>query len=607
MKSLTALWHKVAIDMATRCCTSTTQDYKTVLSRVEHEGLSFLTITLANFGSDLQKGLDQGFVDSNLFTGFRFKGGLPLFLRGFLCRVFDSGTGLLLDEPCIDSIYAVRQLTLMFNKMLLPTTTSRQVAAIGRYIECEQEVRQADAALSSRDRNDFARVGRLLFADVFSSLDREVFEENLMPAHGPGATADRLLGNKKYDLAEWPERLEKHFPFGEFAIPNWRYRYLLDQVDFLEPGEERPVRVILVPKTLKTPRIIAIEPTAMQYTQQAISRRLVQLLESERIPGFSRDNLCFGMIGFTDQDPNREMAREGSLTGDLATLDLSEASDRVSNQHVRFLLAGHPHLAGAVDACRSRKADVPGFGVMRLAKFASMGSALCFPVEAMVFLTLIFLGIERELNKPVDRKMVKLFSDQVRVYGDDIIVPVDFVPSVVSMLETFGFRVNASKSYWNGKFRESCGKDFYDGVDVTVTRLRREIPTLRRDVSEVVSLVSFRNHAYRAGLWGTCKFLDAKIEKILSYFPAVQDTSSGLGKVSFLGFDVEKQHPTLHKPLVRAWVENSRPPVSIASGEGALLKWFLKTGDLPFADKNHLERFGRPDAVDIKLRWVSPL
>ena len=50
MKSLTSLWSVLANELASRCGTSTTKDIKTVLGRVENEGMSFLTITLPSFG-----------------------------------------------------------------------------------------------------------------------------------------------------------------------------------------------------------------------------------------------------------------------------------------------------------------------------------------------------------------------------------------------------------------------------------------------------------------------------------------------------------------------------------------------------------------------------
>lgn len=155
MKSLMLLWQEVLEELGTWCGTSTSQDLKKALARVEHEGISFFTITLPNFGKDFQKGLEEGLVDRCLFAGFQWKGGLPLFLGGFLDRVFDRGTGRLLDEPCVDSIFAIRQLTLMFGKILLPCSESRVEDAINKYIECEKELKECDKALSEEDKTEF--------------------------------------------------------------------------------------------------------------------------------------------------------------------------------------------------------------------------------------------------------------------------------------------------------------------------------------------------------------------------------------------------------------------------------------------------------------------
>jgi len=598
VKSLITLWTEAAEELAAWCCTSTIRDSKRVAERFEHEGLSFLTITLPAFGSDLQKGLDAGCVGHDLFPGFQRRGGTPRFLGGFLDRVFDRGTGRLLDQPCVDSIFAMRQLTLMFAKIAAPCSESRVKRAIQGYIECEQEVKIADRSTPENFISEFKRLSTIMFGDVYAAADREVYYSELVPNHGPGKTADRLSGNRKFDQLEWPLRAEEYFPYGEYVLPNWRFAYRLDRVRFLEPRDERPVKVVTVPKTLKTPRIIAIEPTCMQYMQQALMAKLVPDLERSDF----RD-----MIGFTDQTPNQRLAREGSAYGRLATLDMSEASDRVSNQHVRALLSHWPHLSGAVDSCRSRKADVPGYGVQRLSKFASMGSALCFPFEAMVFLTVIMVGMQLEHNRQFTRKDILSFSGQVRVYGDDLIVPVRYVPSVIRALEAFGLKVNVDKSYWNGKFRESCGKDYYDGHDVTVTRVRRFLPTGRADVPEIISAVSLRNQFYYAGMWKTVRYLDDLLEPILGFFPQVADTSPVLGRHSFLGFETQKTGEQLHNPLVRGWVVKSDIPRSRISGEGALLKCFLKRGDQPFADRKHLERQGRPQRVDIKLRWASSI
>jgi hypothetical protein len=609
MKSLLLLWQKVANESATWCCTSATMDCKTVLGRVEHEGLSFLTITLPQFGKDFEKSLDQGVVDRRSFTGFQWKRGLPRFLGGFLDRVFDRTSGVLLDSPCIDAIIAIRQLTLMYSKIELPCSDTRVRDALRGWVECEQHVREADSQRTPIDIEAFRRMSALLYRKELTIVDRKIYDgDELFPQHGPGSTADGLIGNNKFLQSTWPARLEKYFPMGEMLLPNWSYYNQLEEIDMLEPGSEIPVKVITVPKTLKTPRIIGMEPTAMMYAQKAISPLIREALKGSRKRG---SDYLSSFLGFDDQTPNQRMAEEGSLLQGLATLDLSEASDRVSNQLVREMFRDHPHLHGAVDACRSRKADVDGHGVIRMAKFACMGSDLCFPIEAMVFLTIIFLGIEKDLNTSLCPRILKEYVGRVRVYGDDIIVPVEHVRSVVSMLEHFGAQVNTAKSFWTGRFRESCGKEYFAGHDVSIVKFRQEFPTHRMNATGVISLISFRNQMYFSGYWGTVKWLDDAIRKIIRYFPVVEPSSPVQGRHSFLSYEPERMCKQLHRPLVRGYVVNAKSPINRLDGSGALLKILLNTrnrelGVLPDADKEHLERSGRPQAVNIKLRWSIP-
>jgi hypothetical protein len=608
MKSMIDLWCELANELAGWCHTSTTLDIQKVRSRTEAEGDSFLTITLPSFGKDFESCLEIGLLDDDAFAGFKRKNGFPLFLGGFLRQIFSSLDGAILAEPSHDSIYAVRQLTSLCAKVLLPCSDSRVRAAYEGYVRCEEEMRDWDFH-SAEESFNFLRVSNLLFSDVFQKMDDLVRNGEITPRHGSGKTADRLSGNGKFDLITWSQRLDDVFCFLDYAVPSQRHYNRYDDVEILDPGKEVPVRVTNVPKTLRTPRIIAMEPAHMQYMQQGLLHPLVELLESKIVPGNTRDNLAFNFLGFTDQMPNRYLARQGSLQSDLATLDLSEASDRVHNLHVVTMLQRFPTFRKAVAATRSTKASVPGLGVdlYSLSKFASMGSALCFPFEAMVFLTVIFLGIEEQLGTPLTRETVKSFAGKVRVYGDDLIVPVDYVDSVIKSLGLFGFKVNKHKSFWNGKFRESCGGDYYHGTDVTPVRLRQTLPHNRTDPFKVISLVAFRNLLYERGLWKTCSWLDNEvIRKVLPHFPIVEPTSPALGRRSFLPYQEEKSCEKLHAPRVKAWVPKPRIPASEASGIGSLMKCLLPGRLNPFEDKKHLLRSGRAVDVDINLQWVSP-
>jgi hypothetical protein len=604
------LWSLVAQECATRCCTHATRDIETVTTRVKHEGFSFLTITLANFGKDFERCLDQGYIAPDSFAGFQRRAGLPQFLGGFLELVFSRGSGLLLCVPSTDAIRSVRQLTLMYGKIQLPCTRAREKAAYQGYIECEKDVVVEDNRRTPIDLEEFRRVSATLYGKVFLSIDRKIELNYAVPKHGPGATADRRHGNAKYRQCTWPRRLEKWFPMELYLLPTPLYEEELAVVDILDPEAEIPVRVISVPKTLKTPRIIGVEPTAMQYAQQSLLPLFLEEIKRSHLDSF---------LGFDDQTPNQEMARDGSLNCDLATLDLSEASDRVSNRLVQEMMGMRGPLYQATQACRSRKADVPGYGVQRLAKYASMGSALTFPIEAMVFLTIVVIGIEKALNRQITKRDLRALRGKVRIYGDDIIVPVEYVHSVVDALHTFGMKVNVRKSFWNGKFRESCGKEYYDGEDVSIVRVRQVLPTRRRHVQEIIAMVAFRNQLYWAGYWATCQWLDEKIRKLIKRFPVVYSSSPGLGRESVLASQQtgERTHPELHRPEVQALVVRSRIPKDTLEGAGALLKCLLlKQGrdwDARFAhldpiqiNADHLTRDGRASSVTLQTGWVTP-
>lgn len=596
MKSLTVFSHHVLQDLGDRCHISTGRDFETVTARVEHEGLSFLAIALPKYGKDFQKGLDRGFLAPDSFAGFRRWKGLPRFLGGFLELVFDRETGRLLEFPDENAILAVHQFTSMYGKILSPVSEKRLKTALAGFVQCEQDVRESDAGLTSEFLKRFTRVGSMLFRDVFTEVDRKVFYGELIPKHGSGATAERLTSNGKYNSKLWTRRLEEVFPSGEYLFPNWGWYHQAQSIDILEPGAEIPVRVITVPKTLKSPRVIGIEPTCMQYMQQAVFEALTQEMEKS-------DSLSI-LVGHLDQSLNRDLAKLGSITGALATLDLSEASDRVSNQLVRALLTQWPHLRRAVDASRSRSADVPGHGVIRLAKFASMGSALCFPFEGYVFLTLIFMSVEQELNRRLRRSDVSQYLRRVRVYGDDIIVPTDLVNSVIGNLEAAGLKVNHDKSFWTGKFRESCGGDYFNGRWVTPIRVKKVFPTSRKHVAEIVSTSALRNQLFEAGYERSVEYLDGLLKDVLFRYPEVPRTSSAIGRWTHSPIQAERVHPHLQKPLIKAPVVVDRFPRDYLEDYGALMKWFLKRGSLPIADRDHLQRAGRPVSADIKTRWV---
>jgi len=641
MEGSMLLMQQVLQECGTRCGIDTDRDLKRITSRYKNEGLEFLTTSLPNLGKTFEQCLAKREVDLFDWPGWSVVNNLPEFLGGFFEIVFDRTSGRLRevkefiefledrkfsnqdeltveelleqadfvsnwhdenDQLVFEAVACIRQITRLFGKLEIEASEDDKTQAYSAFLTCENELTNHVEDLTvlgglDSQLEELARMGRLLYGNVYTDMCTALYKGFPIPKHGPGATADKLIGNKKFEQRVWPERLERSFPAGEYLIPNWRYFDYLSGIEFVLPEHELPVKVIDVLKTHDTPRLIAMEPTCMQYTQQALSRPLVESLQ--------RDGILRELIGFDDQTPNQRMAREGSRQGNLATLDLSEASDRVANCYVMAMTATGGLFRDAVQDCRSLRADVRG-EVITLTKFASMGSALTFPIEAMFFLCLICLGIEKELNQPMTRKALKSLAGRVRVYGDDIIVPVEYVPSVIRSLEAFGLKVNSHKSFWTGKFRESCGKEYYDGSDVSLVKIRSLLPTSLSDAQEIISTISTRNQFYHAGMWETTKWLDTLLEGLIP-FPSVDETSPVKGKWSFVKpYQVDKLHGDYQSPVVRGIVVTSKKRQCPTDDIWALLKWFQKDGDEPFFDKEHLKYSGRPVDVSIKIRWASP-
>lgn len=199
--------------------------------------------------------------------------------------------------------------------------------------------------------------------------------------------------------------------------------------------------VEFVPKNAKTYRSICKGGSVNVMVQLAYGDEM-----TERLAAFGLD--------LSDQSKNQKLALEGSLTGQLATLDLSSASDTISIELVYHLLPVDWALALA--SCRSAKAVLEG-KTITLEKFASMGNGYTFPLES-----LIFWALSSAASETVQSPNYGFAS----VYGDDIIVDTLAVPAVKHVLEVCGFTINVKKSYWTGPFRESCGADYYKGIDI---------------------------------------------------------------------------------------------------------------------------------------------
>lgn len=576
------------------------RDIKTMTSRVEHEGYSFLTITLPTLGKDLERSLEIGKIDSTFFRSFRKNGTIPAFLQGMFSLVFDGRTGELLNDADPVAIESIRQVAYTFKKLKMPCSTQRVLGALDAFLKCEHSFEQA---LDSCDVAVFSNTANVIWSDIFS--DTNVFGADILPKHGPGATADRISGNQKYVFSSWYERLEPYFPLFHYAFSS-ESAYgssEFELVTVVSDDNELPVRVIAVPKTLKTPRIIACEPVCMQYTQQALSRHIISCIEKSPITG--------GHINFTDQTVNKRLAMSSSISQDLSTLDLESASDRVPLEHALRMFNCNPELRDAINACRSRRAILPTGQLVDLKKFASMGSALCFPVEAMYFYTICIIALLAKHELSLTFLNYRKVAKNVFVYGDDIIVPTNCADIVTSYLQKYYCKVSIHKSFSLGNFRESCGMDAFKGVEVTPTYLRELPPRNKRDTSALISWVKTSNLFYRKGCWLTSDHMIKTCERLLGALPIVGEQCAGLGKVSYQnGVSYQRWGKKLHQPEVLAFVPTPIYQRDKLDGYPALTKCLLsmetRVANEPTFESKHLVRSARHGVVTLKRRWTRP-
>jgi len=596
------------------------RDLETIRSRVKHGGISFLTITLPDFCKSFERSLASGYIDTSSFPNFRrVKGGsIPCFLQGMIGRLFDRETGRMFDhemEPPFggDSsdfptiIESVRQICLTFKKLELDCTPKRVSAALENFTSIERSFEKF--SIPDEDTAKFLAVSSCLWGTMVADFSSAA----CIPRHGPGATADKRSGNRKYRWLRWHDRLEPYFPLVDNGYPLGTPvdSRELEMVSIVPEDEEQPVKVVTVPKTLKSPRIIAIEPCCMQYVQQGIRDYLYDKIESHW--------LSRGHVNFRDQSINQQLAIDASKTGRYATIDLSDASDRVPLSLAQEMFRSSPELWESIDSCRSRAAQLPGGDVISpLRKFASMGSALCFPIEAMYFYTICVVALLEFQNLPITLDNCFKVSRELYVYGDDIVVPTNAAVTVLDHLQKYNCKVNLNKTFVSGSFRESCGVDAYCGYEVTPTYLHHERPENRRQASQIISWVATANLFYLKGYWSTSQFMLDCIKRIVGYIPCVSETSEALGRISFLGCC----HSTAHKNVrwnkqlqrleIRAWVPAPVYRTDELEGYGALTKCFLgllaasETETSSSQGGSQLEQSALFGAVTLIRRWVPP-
>jgi len=384
-------------------------------------------------------------------------------------------------------------LSLTLSHFLIESESKQQahlLTSLAQFLRFPRKLEFQDIGLETKALEDYKETEQELAAmqyddeeilEKLSSIIKEWFYDfhikNLLPVHGTGSVAEGPLTlSQKFKQIEIDKTIKvllNHPTMNDDYLGFFPSR----------PGEGlvRCSRTIFVPKTASKLRTISMEPIALQYLQQGVMHELYRFIDNHPYLGVR--------IRLGSQDQNQYLALEGSLRQNYGTIDLSKASDTVSWRLVKRIFHSVPSLYKWLLGTRSSRTRLPDGEILQLEKFAPMGSALCFPIECIIFSAIVEYAsrmVSSQTGKP---------SALWSVYGDDLIVDSACYEETIRILQLCGFTVNKTKSYNHGKYRESCGREYWAGYDITPLYYRTSFYRKRPSPSAYGSWCSSANNA----------------------------------------------------------------------------------------------------------------
>lgn len=268
----------------------------------------------------------------------------------------------------------------------------------------------------------------------------------------------------------------------------------------------------LVPKSHSKMRIVVTEPSANTYFQLGMGVVIERVLE-KRTSTFLSTQPIF----------NAKMAKEGSRNGIYATVDLKQCSDYISLGLVKYM------FPKSVDQWVRilRTPAVKGLGLpgCQLNMASTMGNGFTFPLQTSLLLGILF-GVYKTLDLP----LVPCSHNELGTYGvfgDDIVVLTEAYPLLEQVITALGLVVNESKSFAYGRFRESCGHDYFDGHEVRGVYIRKYETT--QDFISIFNRLALWSSRHEVLLTETLQFIaDCIGEDNFSLVPPDEGIEQGI-------------------------------------------------------------------------------
>jgi hypothetical protein len=499
--------------LSTYSVTDQLRDSATLLKRFNAEGVSFATVTLPQLSKSLFTYLETGV---SLYPGFKIKSGTeyPVFLQGLFKVIYND----VHSNEAITAIGLIYQFSVLTKKLKGPYPHRVLLKQAEDFVKDDQQLSAID--IKAEFLQPILTHARAIINNIFNDFDLKT-DENVVPRPGPGATNTKVEKHMRYEPHMLYEKLDHVLPYKEWFYPPVNgyhvnkarnYRSLL-KTRVYEPS----ARYHQVDKKIGEARGICIEENEAMWYQQAVKNGIYAWVEEHPI---TRNK-----VNFTKQSINQMLALHESKSRKRATIDMKSASDNVLRLLVKELFQDQTLLCDILMSLSTQIIEFPTLGLppLRTNKFAPMGSALCFPIMALVHFALIQAII---CNSNVKRRFSK--AKDVYVYGDDIIISSDCVQAVYDWLPMFGMKINQDKSFVKSHFRESCGIHAYHGVDITPVFLKRT-PNFSSGADTLLSVLASEEQLFLKGFYSTARLLRKRINGHWGILPFVSNESQIAG------------------------------------------------------------------------------
>lgn len=444
-------------------------------------------------------------------------------------RVVVSKWAPAMHEPQVDHLLCARQYVFskFFNRYLSVREggeeyqSKLEAEATRKFLDANLEGAALAKTFSDRSDAELERCLSFMARDIADTLGNfDLFEVYSAARHGANGTATvkrkaSYTDVKYHELSGSNHALQQLIQysywdsnFRSYIMNDEGFRSIVNnRSDESSPDVVDATVQTFVPKKFDAVRGICPEHTVKAFHSQGVATAITRRLKKRNISFKHQPSLHRILAHFASLYPSMG----------IATLDWSEASTRIWQMLVErsFPESWYHYMT---DNCRSERVSVVvgqtlkrhrhvpktfikewgKYGevvlgsscgndlrdvevVIHSAVYCTMGNALTFPVQTLIFhsfltycSTLDFYNrTALHCNKPSTYKEITAGDCYVSSFGDDGILNSSALPYVYSLAPKLGWQVNMSKTFGDGGFRESCGGDYFYGMDVRPLMLQR--------------------------------------------------------------------------------------------------------------------------------------